>query len=295
VTPNELLTLVGLAWSRLVLDPGGLALLVLIWWALQARRRAPDTSPYARSGDAGLRLVGLSAAVLPWLGLALVPAPAATALSRSTDLIVVLALLEWPRVAAIAQELHASDRATADAGWRRLAAALNSYPLLVVATVALAQAAGTFDIAALARGPTEAGPATMRALHWVGAAAWTLGLPPVVGCGPFRARRAAAAAMPAPADGVGWGLGTRACGLVLLAALPWLAPFGALETEGSYELPALVAIAVVPAALAGLLWGFDRLTRRQPARHWAWGYLALSGLVLLALFGAAYAGLPSPS
>jgi hypothetical protein len=93
---------------------------------------------------------------------------------------------------------------------------------------------------------------------------------------------------------VGWGLGARACGLVLLAALPWLAPFGALETEGSYEWPALVAIAVVPVALAGLLWGFDRLTRRQPARRWAWGYLILSGLVLLVLFGAAYAAFASP-
>jgi hypothetical protein len=288
VSPNELLTLVGLAWSRLVLDPGGLALLVLVWRIARARYGGQRAPHYAGSG-----LVGLSAIVLPWLGLALVPAPSATPLSRSTDLVIVLALLEWPRFVAIARELHSTNCATADAGWRRLAAALNSYPVFILGTIALAQSAGTFDIAALARGPAIAAPLGLRALHWVGAVAWTLGLAPMIGCGPFRASQLHPPGMSAPPDGVGWGLGVRACGLVLLVALPWLAPFGALETEGGYEPPALVAIALVPAALAGLLWGFDRLTRRQPARRWAWGYLALSGLVLLVLLGATYAAFPS--
>jgi hypothetical protein len=293
VSPNELLTLVGLAWSRLLLDPGGLALLVLIWRIWRAGRPASDTPCYAGNGAAGLRLVSPSAIVLPWLGLALVPAPSATPLSRSTDLIVVLALFEWPRIVAIARDLHSTDRAAAAAGWRRLAAALNSYPVLIVATIALAQSAGSFDIAALARAPVAAAPLSVHVLHWVGALAWALGLPALVGCGPFRAWEPGTRPGSPPPDGVGWGLGVRACGLVLLAGLPWLAPFGALETEGSYEWPALVAIAAVPAALAALLWGFDRLTRRQPARQWAWGYLILSGLVLLALLGAAYAAFPS--
>jgi hypothetical protein len=43
--------------------------------------------------------------------------------------------------------------------------------------------------------------------------------------------------------------------------------------------------------IAALLWGFDRLTRGQAALRWAWAYLGLDAVLLLALLWAAYLAL----
>ena len=176
---NELLTLLGLAWSRLILYPGGLAAFALIWLSARAKNRE------LRAGSQFLvlrsRFSIFSSIAAAWLGLALLPLPAAAPMSRTTDIVVVLALLEWPQFVAIARELHGADAHIQRAGARRLAAALNSYPTLLLATLALAQPAGSLEIAALARQPSETVESSLQALHWLGAATWTLALAPLSG------------------------------------------------------------------------------------------------------------------
>ena len=63
-----------------------------------------------------------------------------------------------------------------------------------------------------------------------------------------------------------------------LAALPWA---GAEDTG-----LALLRMLGAAALIAALLWGYDRLTRGQAARRWAWAYLGLDTVLLLALLGA---------
>src|SRR5918994_58468 len=87
VTANELLVLLGRAWSRLLIYPGGLAAFGLVWVisTLQNRILSPATSPpVAGEGKAELAsaaaarglpperpgegsLLALSSIVLPWL------------------------------------------------------------------------------------------------------------------------------------------------------------------------------------------------------------------------------------
>jgi hypothetical protein len=232
---------------------------------------------------------------MPWLGLALLPLPAAAPMSRKTDIIIVLALLEWPRLVAIARELHATSQACYRAGTRRLAAALNSYPTLMLATLALAQPAGSLDLAALVRPPADTTPLGMQAPHWLGALAWTFALAPLLGLGPFRAGAPAQHRWRAPINGWGLGMLIRGCGLAAIAALPWLAPFGALAEQASYTTTTLLAIVLVPFALGGLVWCYDRYTARQSARRWAQAYLALDGVLIVALLWAAYVKLPGSS
>ena len=346
MNPNELLTLIGLAWPRLIIYPGGLALLALLW--LVARTKNQELRTGSQLLVLGSRLLGIGALAFAWLGLALLPLPAAVPMGRTTDVVIILALLEWPRIIAIAAELRARDAVPRAAGARRLAAALNSYPPLILATLALAQPAGSLDIAALARPPIDTAASSLHVLHWLGAGAWVLALAPLIGLGPFRAnvvshqgtntfqtqanssvhhedtkiRRASEAykifvparlrgylkgIVPrARAENPDWlkreahrnrfqilevALWVRGWGLAALAALPWLAPFGALAEQGSYDNRALLAIAVVPVALGGMIWLYDRTTLRQVARSWAWAYLALDAALLLALLLAAYEGL----
>ena len=130
----------------------------------------------------GSRFLVLSSIVLPWLALALLPLPLAVALPRQIDIVVALALLEWPNVLAIRQDLREGDM-------RRLAAALNSYPPLILATLALAQAGNSLELAALARAPGNPAAISTSALHWLGVIALALALPPALAIGPFAADR----------------------------------------------------------------------------------------------------------
>jgi hypothetical protein len=66
----------------------------------------------------------------------------------------------------------------------------------------------------------------------------------------------------------------------MLAGLPWAG------SEGNGL--ALLRMLGAAALIAGLLWGADRLMRGQALRRWAWAYMALDVLLLLALLGAAY-------
>ena len=329
VTANELLVLLGRAWSRLLIYPGGLAAFGLIWLvgACLYRRTEPRTKNQveqtidnrrwtlaqrlssivyrqkpARVG--GLMHVALHSIVPPWLALALLPLPLAVSLSRQIDVVAALALLEWPNLLAIQQDLRSGDP-------RRLAAALNSYPLLILATLALAQAGNSLELAALARVPAGPRIGHAGALHWLGAVAFALALVPALGIGPFAnerrttedgGRRTEDGArmtnddrrlspiphLPSPTSHpplLRIGLRLRALGLVMLVALPWAG------SEG--DALALVRLLGAAALIGALLWGFDRLTREQMARRWAWAYLGLDAVLLLALLVAAYMALQS--
>jgi hypothetical protein len=256
--------------------------------------------------------LALSSIVLPWLALALLPLPLAVTLPRQIDIVVVLALLEWPNLLVIRHELRAGDM-------RRLAAALNSYPPLILATLALAQAGNSLEIAALARIPGDSAAISMRALHWLGVIALALALLPALGLGPFAdegrrtrdgggqtgedgGRRSAVGDRPRWRSSRSYlvnirnsvdrlfatgvlkvGLRLRALGLVMLAALPWAGAEG-----NSLALLRMLGGAVLVAAL---LCSADRLMRRQTVQRWAWVYMALDVLLLLALLGAAYVAL----
>jgi hypothetical protein len=299
VNANELLTLLGLAWSRLIIYPGGLAAFALIWLITRTgtrrvnRERAPAGSTENRIwlSDRGSWFLVLGSIVLPWLGLALLPLPAAAPMSRKTDIIMVLALLEWPRIVIIAQELRAADEACQRAGERRLAAALNSYPTLMLATLMLAQPVGSFEITTLVRPPTETASLSNQALHWLGAAAWTLALAPLLGLGPFQAHAPVHNTWYPPINLWEWGMWLRGCGLASIAALVWLAPFGALAEQGNYSTATLLAIVLAPFALGVMLWWYHCSTPHQSLRGWARAYLALDCVLVLALLWAAYATL----
>lgn len=283
MTLNELLTLVGLAWSRLLIYPGGLAAFAAAWLIGRTRQRkgAPTAAAANNEFDAAARDV--SAIVLPWLGLALLPLPFAPPLGRKTDLIVALALLDWPLLLALGPALRSPDAATRKAGQRNFAAWLNGLPMLLLAAVALAQAAGTFDIAPLARPPATGQPLDRHVLHWAGALGLTLALPPLLGRGPFGSERPLA-----PAVG---GLWLREAGLIALASLPWLGVFGALQEEGPLGAAALGACVLVPALLVALVWACDRLAPGRSTRRWAWAYLGLDALLVALLVWAAGAAL----
>jgi len=292
VNANELLTLLGLAWSRLIIYPGGLAVFALIWLATRTQNPEPTIGSQPLHIDSGSWFLVLSSIALPWLGLALLPLPAAAPMSRKTDIIIVLALLEWPQLMAVARELCTADEACQRAGERRLAAALNSYPTLILATFALAQPAGSLEIAALARPPSETAAFSTQALHWLGAAAWTFALAPLLGLGAFQAGAPAHSTCRTPISHWKSEMWLRGGGLAAIAALPWLAPFGALAEQGSYSIATILAMVVAPFALGGLLWCYHRFTAHQSAHRWAKAYLALDCLLLFVLLWAAYAELP---
>jgi hypothetical protein len=289
LTANELLALLGRAWPRLLIYPGGLTAFALIWLIGRIKNREPraehqysSASPrFAFSGSWGR----ISAIALPWLGLALLPLPYVAGISRQTDLTVVLALLEWPLVLTIATELWDADAGVQLRAVRRLAAALNSYPPLILATLVLMLGAGSFDTTALARPLDDSAPASAVLLHWIGAVAWPLALPPALGIGSF------AAGLPERGT-LRIGLRLRTLGLVALAALPWFPLVGGdtLGNQGGTILT-FAWLPLPPLVIGALLWSYDRLTAGHSANHWARAYLAFDGALLLLLLWAAYIAL----
>jgi hypothetical protein len=295
LTANELLALLGRAWPRLLIYPGGLAAFALVWLIgrtkLTEDRRSKIEDGHLRSSIFDPRSsifnswLTLSAIVLPWLGLALLPLPRVAAISRSTDLIAVLALLEWPLLLAFAADLYDCDLVVATRAQARLAAALNAYPPLILATLVLVSVAGSFDLAVLARAPDAATSFRAALLYWLGSAGWILALPPALGIGAFAAQSPSARALCI-------GLRLRAIGLVAVVALPWFALVaGRDERDFGGTGPSLLLLPLPPLVIAGLLWGFARLTAGHAARPWARAYLALDAVLLLLLLWAAYSAL----
>ena len=310
MTLAELLSFLGLAWSRLLIFPGGLCAFVIVWLIRTIEhRRAPSIAAPGCTGAATLRGMGAatlrgmgaaalrslpgmgaaalrslpgmgaaalrslpgpsplaaSAVVLPWLGVALLPLPLAAPLSRPVDLVVIMALLEWPRLLAISVDLHTGERLR---GMQRLAAALNGYPPLALALILTAEGTGTLESMGLLRIP-EGSVALWW--FWLGVGALILTLPPLIEAGPF--------ALDAP-DDLRFGMRLRALGIVLIAALPGIA----LLTRGGDN--DWWRIALPPLALTGVIWLVHRSTRHHSAQRWAHVYLILDVLLALALLAA---------
>lgn len=269
MTPNDLLVFLGRSWSRLLLYPGGLTCLaVLCLFALIRRAAWPWQMPWRWS------MLDLSAVVMPWLAIALLPVPGAVELSYSIDIVVTLSLLEWPLVLAIIYELGSGQQGQDQVAVGRLVAVLNGYLALVLATLMLVASAGSFEIPLLARQPGELAPAHAPLLHWLGIVGWLLVLPVLLLLGPF-----AAGEPERPA--VRLGLQLRAIGLVAIAALPWIS----LIDRWSWLLP------LPPLLIALLLWRYSDLTAGQSSQQWSKGYLCLDAISLLALLWDALAAL----
>lgn len=292
MTAGELLALLGRVWPRLLLYPGGLTAFAIVWLMHRARHRrlAPRMSPGAqaeqRPHDANdpnavithtatadhespkrITIIDISAIASPWLGLALLPLPFGAPLNRQVDIIVLLALLEWPLALAIVEDLRRKEGAA-----RRIIAALNSYPPRILATLALVQSARSFELGAFAQSPGQQATDAARALYWLGAVVWVLALLPALGLGPFGAG--------APARrSISIGLQLRAIGLVAISALPWALIVG---TESRWLLP------LPPLLIAGLLWGVGRASARLTAQRLAYAYLLLDAALLIALCWAAF-------
>jgi hypothetical protein len=229
---GELLGALGLAWPRLLLYPGGLFALLAarLLAAWLARCRGGAAAPLRRPGQPpGMAIV---AAAPPLAAIALLPLAPARSFPFGIDLVVALALLEWPRLLA--------GPAT-----RREALARDYGPLLVAA-LGMAVAVGGVELTRLLRLP--AGWAE-RALLLAAAALWLAALPRLLAGAPAGAAHR-----------------LRALGLLLVAALPLL---GALAAWAAPLLPAeLAGWLLPPAALlaAGLaLGGLVRLPPRALA------------------------------
>lgn len=281
MTPNELLTLIGRAWPRLLIYPGGIAAFSLIWLLARTTNQEPRTGDYQGIASSWFLFLG-SAIVPPWLGIALLPLPLAVDVGRQFDAVMTLGLLELPLLLTTAVELRSAEQLTWRRGARRLAAALNGYPALVLALMLLGANAGSLELDALARLPAEQAAPVIAGLHWAGAVMLALALPPVLGIGPF--------ATPLPASqALRIGLRLRGIGLALLSLLPWLAlartPFVLPPLPQFEQQPWLLP--APPIVLALLIWGYHRATRGRAPRAWAWTYLLLDLLLLLALLASA--------
>lgn len=287
MTIAELLALLGRAWSRLALYPGGLAALAALWLADLALARGargagrPTADERSVAGGRWSVVEDLSAVVLPWLAVALLPLPYARPLERPLDAAFALALLEWPHLLAAARDLRApggEGRAV-----RRLAAALNSYPPLVLALLVLAQGVGSLELGLIAAGPADDASPRAWAMFLAGAAALALVLPAAIETGPFAVPPGREVSGP-----LALGLRLRALGYVLAAALPWLALLPPAREDGA---PAVWLAPLPPLVLGTLAWGFGRIFDGRRARPWAWACLWLSAALLAALLADASAAL----
>lgn len=249
VTVGELLAIVGRSWVRLLLYPGGASALLLALAALSRSR------PWRGALLARHPWLALAA---PWLAIAMLPLPGAADLGYWPDCVVTLALLDLPWLAALARDLGADHQRAA----RSLASLLNGYPPLLLG---LLLCGGTFDLRQMFAAPA-AQPAGL--LHWMGAAAITCALPPLLGLGPF--------AQPPREDGYALPLALRGVGYCCVAALPWLVP---LDGQIWQALP--------PLGLGLGLWGFHAASRRARSRPWAWGYLTLDVALVCGLAAGA--------
>jgi hypothetical protein len=297
VTIAELLALLGRAWSRLLLYPGGLAAFLAVWaaGALAARvtgGRPVEDLPPAEPDGAGAEVprtpLDYLALLCPWIAIALLPLPYAAPFGRPLDLMVLLALLEWPRLLILARDLRA-EPTPYGRGTGRLAAMLNGYPPLILAGLVLAQSAGSLELGVIAAGTGEEWDVLRRSLYLAGTLGLLLALPPLLEIGPFAIERDLARRMPLlPAGPVALGLRLRALGLVLLAALPFIGLLPPATEDGA---PAPWLAPLPPLLLAALAWLFHRLTRGQSPRRWAHAYLWLSALLIGLLAYAALSAL----
>lgn len=225
---SELLGALGLAWPRLLLYPGGAFALGASWLlaAWLSRCAGRPVAPAAAGA--------LAAALPPLAALALMPLAPARSFPYGLDLVIAVALLEWPR-------------ALAGGGFSR-ETALRDYGPLLVAAALLGEGAGGLELTRLLRAPEGW---LDRGLLAAGALLWLAALPRLIDAGP---------------GGLAGRL--RALGLLLVAALPLL---GALAAAAGGRLPGALAGWLLPPAAILLcalgLGGALRLRRRCGSRR----------------------------
>lgn len=252
---SELLALIGLAWPRLLLYPGGLAAFALVW--LLAGRRLPARWPNLA--------LALSAIVPAWLGVALLPLPAAARFERPIDALLAFGLLSWPLLLSALVDVHA-ERAR---GAQRLAGILNGAPPAILALLLLALLAGSFRVDLLSTTPGTHATPQQAGLHWFAALAFTLALPALLGLRPI----VTSAANDDP--GLRTGRLLAGIGMTAFATLFWLAPLA----DRVWLMP-------LPPLLIGLLlWAFNRYAP-GPARRWALLYFGLDCILALGILAA---------
>jgi len=258
---GEWLGALGLAWSRLLLYPGGLSALLAAWLLDRVlmtdnqRRAAVMASPEAVS------LIGVSAVAAPLLLISLLPLPRSGFFGYTPDLLVGLLLLEWPQLLLSARMLRTAPGEMA----ARRQVLIEGYILLLLAILLFMQAAGSFRLDALTR---EIEPMFFPgwSLRLAGIAGWSIALLPLLGIG---------AVTPTPAAGaLRWGMQLRSLGHILLAYLPWLPLVQAA--------PWLLPLPLIFLTL--LLTLITRFGRRQLTHQWPrlrTGVVA--GLILIAV------------
>lgn len=213
---SELLGALGLAWPRLLLYPGGTFALGASWllavWLARCAGRPLDLPRRSAAG-------ALLAALPPLTAITLMPLAPARSFPFGLDLVVALALLEWPRV----MQGRRLQRQTA----------VRAYGPLLLAAVLLAEGAGGLELSRLLQAPESW---LDRGLLGAGTLLWLAALPRLLRAGP---------------DNLAGRL--RALGLLLVAALPLL---GALAAALAGVVPGELAgwllppLAMVIAALA---------------------------------------------
>lgn len=234
---DELLALLGQHWRLVALYPGGLTILAAVAAAALLGGMRIERRPAGAEVAVGA----------VWLALvSLLPLPGA-GWPYDIDLVTALLALEIPYL------LLAGSGSETDAD--RTASLLAVYPLLALAAAALGQAAGSWVLHDINR--------SGGILHWAGLVAWSSALPPLLGLGPWRARRPDV-----------FGTLRRAAHLLLLlsAALP--------ANDGSWRLGSVAGYLALLLPLAAL----DRRWRADPWRALLWQpWLCLAMLALIAV------------
>ncbi|OAN46924.1 hypothetical protein A6A03_11495 [Chloroflexus islandicus] len=226
---SDLLGAFGQAWLRLLLYPGGLSavLAALVLARLRGiRQLEPLTAP---------RLLDL---LPPLSAIALLPLAPAASFPYGLDLPTAVTLLLWPELRRAAAERRDPHQLAAH------------YLPTFLAAIALASAAGTFDLSGLLRWPST--PVRQAALL-LGAGAWIAAIPRLA---PPQPHLAAACS---------------ALGLMLIGVLPLSAAINTIAAAAPAWLGVAAAITIALAGMAA--------ARRLPVQ---WGYVWASAALVAA-------------
>jgi hypothetical protein len=242
---GEWLGALGLAWSRLLLYPGGLSALCAAWLLARALTTADQRRRVKPTLSAGISLIGVSAMAAPLLLISLLPLPRSGFFGYTPDLLVGLLLLEWPQLLLLARLLRTEpEKATS-----RQRLLIEGYILLLLAILLFMQAAGSFRLDALTR-EIESGFLPGWSLRLAGIAGWSIALLPLLDIG--------TATSPPATEALRWGLRLRNLGHILLAYLSWLP----LVPASPWLLPfPLLFLTLLLAVIA-------RFGRRHVAHQW---------------------------
>lgn len=201
---GELFGALGLAWPRLLIYPGGLFALTLAWLVGLA-----GSAAHAPDSEMPLQV---SALVMPLVAISMLPLPYAVEFAYGPDLIVTLALLDWPLLLMLARNPQTP--------LMQKGALLEHYMLILLSVAVLSAESGNLGLGELAAGPAEDLWAQLRRI--IASLGWGLAL--LVG----EVRRVE-----------NWALRLRLVGHLLIAGLPWLWLFGERPWLGA-TVPALL-------------------------------------------------------